>query len=66
MKKKLKPRNRQVLELVSHGLKREDIAQEMGIPIGTVDNRLKVARKAFGAETNAQAVAIAIREKEIK
>lgn len=49
-------RQREVLEWVSDGKTVQDIAVVMGLTAATVEKHLRLARKALGVETTAQAV----------
>lgn len=56
---RLTPRERQVIELYARGLRRTEIARELGIKPDTVNGYAKRARWLLGARTIAQAVLIA-------
>ena len=62
----LSMRERQVLELVAHGLSSKQIGAELGIGGGTVRCHVERARKKLGAHTRAEAVALGLREGAIK
>lgn len=53
----LTPRERQVLELVAHGLGNEDIAQRLGLSAKTVRNNVTAIFDKLGVTNRAQAVA---------
>ena len=57
----LTPRERDVLGLVSQGLRHEDVAQRLGISCETVRTHLSKASARLGAVTRTQAVAKAVR-----
>ena len=57
----LTPRERDVLGLVSQGLRHEDVAQRLGISSETVRTHLSKASARLGAVTRTQAVAKAVR-----
>ncbi|SFR50938.1 helix-turn-helix transcriptional regulator [Litoreibacter janthinus] len=59
----LKPTERDVLWALSQGETLKDFAEQTGVPISTIKDRLRRARIALGAKTAAQAVAEAIRKK---
>ena len=56
----LSPREREVLEHLSHGLRAPAIAQRLGIGVATVRTHLAKARKKFGAHSQAELVARAL------
>ena len=57
----LTPRERDVLGLVSQGLRHEDVARRLGISSETVRTHLSKASARLGAVTRTQAVAKAVR-----
>lgn len=60
--RKLNPlptRQAKILDLVAKGLGYQEIAAEIGISPSSVRSHQRRIHKAFGAETNAQAVAVA-------
>jgi DNA-binding NarL/FixJ family response regulator len=52
----LTPREREALLLLSRGLLREQIAEEMCITLGSVRNLIQVVRRKLDVETSIQAV----------
>lgn len=55
-RRKLTPRQREVLEWVGDGKTNQDIALIMGLTSATVEKHLRLAREALDVETTAQAV----------
>jgi DNA-binding CsgD family transcriptional regulator len=52
----LTPREREALLLLSRGLLREQIAEEMCITLGSVRNLIQIVRRKLAVETSIQAV----------
>jgi DNA-binding CsgD family transcriptional regulator len=52
----LTPREREALVLLSRGLLREQIADEMSITHGSVRNLIQIVRRKLDVETSIQAV----------
>jgi len=57
----LSPRQREVLQAMSHGRTYPEAAAELGISIETVKEHLKIVRRRLGARNTNQAIADAIR-----
>ncbi|GAB4268221.1 MAG: hypothetical protein Kow0013_18870 [Pararhodobacter sp.] len=55
-RRKLTPRQREVLEWVAEGKTSADIATIMGLSVPTVEKHLRLAREALGVETTAHAL----------
>lgn len=55
-RRRLTPRQREVLEWSSEGKTTQDIATLMGVTVGTVEKHLRLARETMGVDTTTQAV----------
>lgn len=64
-RRRLTPRQREVLEWVGDGKTAGDIATIMGLTVATVEKHLRLARDALEVETTAQAVLKASTQKQI-
>lgn len=62
----LSPRQREILESVSHGLTNEAIAANLGISVPMVRQHLQALFEKIGASNRAEAVAIALRRMLLK
>lgn len=62
----LSPRQREILQSVSHGLTNEAIAANLGISVPTVRQHLQALFAKIGAQNRAEAVAIALRRMRLK
>lgn len=62
----LTPREREVMTLVSKGLRAEDVAARLVLSPFTVRTHIRNARDRLGARTTAHAIAIAIRDHELE
>jgi DNA-binding CsgD family transcriptional regulator len=58
----LSPRHRDTVALLAAGLSSKEIARALGISPRTAEAHIVAIRVRLGAKTNAQAVAIAIRD----
>lgn len=58
-------RQREALEMTGIGLTTQEIAQRLRVTAGTVEKHLRLARKAMGARTTAQAVLLAVNRRQI-
>jgi len=58
-------RQREVLECISTGHTMQEIAEILKVTPATVEKHLRLARKALGAKTTAQAILLAARRKQI-
>ncbi|MGN5112310.1 PA1136 family autoinducer-binding transcriptional regulator [Aeromonas jandaei] len=59
-------REREVLEWVSRGWRHADIATTLKLSVRTVENHLRSARRRLGVATTAEAVRVAIRNRDIE
>jgi DNA-binding CsgD family transcriptional regulator len=57
---RLSPRERQVLELLAHGLSATAVATELGLSPETVRTHVRNAMRKLDANTRVQAVALAV------
>lgn len=57
----LTPREREILELVANGLQRREIAEALGIAIGTVGNHVHNIYRKLQVRSNIEAVSTALR-----
>ena len=57
---RLSPRERQVLELLAHGLTATTVASELGLSPETVRTHVRNAMRKLKASTRVQAVALAV------
>nr|WP_230382928.1 LuxR family transcriptional regulator [Paracoccus shanxieyensis] len=58
-------RQREVLELTGSGMTTQEIALGLDLTPGTVEKHMRLARKALGARTSAQAVLLAMSRRQI-
>ena len=59
------PRFVEMLELLADGLNLNEIAEQRGVNVASVKNDAKQMRDSLGADSNCQAVAMAIRRQII-
>lgn len=62
----LAAKDRQLLELLSHGLDQEAVARHLGISYGAMVSRVRILRARLNANTTTHLVAVALRTKLIK
>ena len=62
----LTPREREIVKLLAEGLRAEDVAKRLVLSPYTVRTHIRNAKDKLGARTTAQAIAIAIRDRELQ
>ena len=62
----LAPRQREILQAITHGLSNADIAKQLGISVPTVKEHIRALLDKIGASNRSEAIAIAMRKYLLK
>ncbi|MEA2495484.1 MAG: hypothetical protein QOJ29_3395, partial [Thermoleophilaceae bacterium] len=62
----LSPREREIVDLMAHGMNGEQIAEELVLSPQTVQTHVRNLKRKLGAKTQVHALALALRQREIE